>query len=97
MEVTRRGEGEGELRQTGHVVLIRSHSSMQSAWKQCSHSGIHRTVSLLLYSDKHIQQQPLLGPGTLLLSPSTTFSYDSIVDSSKPVVTISGAGSIVAG
>lgn len=87
----------GDFRHTGHVEFIRSHSSIHSAWKQCLHSGMHLIVSLLRYSDKHIGQVLSLGPGILRLSPSTSFSYDSIVDSSSPVSTTAGCGSTAAG
>lgn len=87
----------GDFRHTGHVKFIRSHSSIHSAWKQCLHSGMHLIVSLLRYSDKHIGQMLSLGPGILRLSPSTSFSYDSIVDSSSPVTTTAGCGSTAAG
>lgn len=80
--------GEGEFRQRGQVPWIFSHASIHSVWKQCSHSGMHLTVSLLAYSDKQIGHTISLTPGNLLLSPSSTFLYDSIVDSSRPAVTV---------
>lgn len=55
-------------------------------WKQCSHSGLHLTVSLLTYSDKQMEHTISLVPGNLLLSPNSIFLYVSIVDSSRPVV-----------
>jgi hypothetical protein len=47
---------------------------MHSAWKQCLHSGIHLSVSLVQYSDKHIGQVLSLGPGSRRLSPRTSLS-----------------------
>lgn len=85
--------GEGEFRHTGHVLFNRSHSSTQSAWKQCLHSGMHLTVSLVRYSDKHIAQVVSLGPGSRLLSPRTSFWYDSIVVWSRPITTMVGSWS----
>jgi hypothetical protein len=84
---------------------MRSHSSMQWAWKQCLHSGMHLIMSLPLYSDRHIEQHPVPSvcptPGSLRLSPNTIFSKDSIVDSSRPililvmVMSMAGASDIV--
>jgi hypothetical protein len=88
--------GDGDFRQTGQVPFIRSHSSTQSAWKQCLHSGIILSVSLLLYSDKHIAQVLPLGPGSRLLSPRTSLSNDSMVDSSRPITRMVGRGDTVA-
>ncbi|CAN0884769.1 hypothetical protein LINGRAHAP2_LOCUS14933 [Linum grandiflorum] len=66
---------------------------MQSAWKQCLHSGINLIVSFLQYSVKQMAHTVSFGPGTRLLSPSTTFSYDSMVDSSNPnATTVAGSG-----
>lgn len=84
--------GEGEFRQRGHEPWILSHASIHSMWKQWSHSGMHLTVSLLTYSDKQMGQTISLVPGNLLLSPSSIFLYDSIVDSSRPVGTINSFG-----
>jgi hypothetical protein len=61
----------GEYRQMGQVAFNRSHSSMQSEWKQCLHSGMVFSVSLGLYSHKHIEQVLSSGLGNLLLSPRT--------------------------
>jgi len=88
--------GDGDFRQTGQVLFIRSHSSTQSAWKQCLHSGMILTVSLLLYSDKHIAQVLPLGPGSRLLSPRTSLSNDSMVDSSRPSTKMVGCGDTAA-
>lgn len=85
-------EGEGEFRQTGHVPFILSHSSMQSAWKQCLQWGIHLIASLQRYSDKQMGQGVSLGPGTRLLSPRISLSYDSMVRSSRPVIRMVDCG-----
>lgn len=75
------------LRQTGHELCNLSHASIHSAWKQCSHSGKNLTVSLVAYSDKQMEHTTSFDPvGSLLLSPNSTFLYDSIVDSSRPVL-----------
>lgn len=85
------------MRRWGQVAFIRSHSSMQWAWKQCVHSGMHLITSFLLYSDRHIEQHPSLGPtpGSLRLSPNTTFTKDSIVDSSRPILILTSIIPIV--
>lgn len=64
-----RDEGLGEFRQTGQEAFKRSHSSIQSAWKQCWQAGMVLRVSLGLYSDKHIGQMLSSGLGNLRLSP----------------------------
>lgn len=75
------------LRQTGQELCNLSHASIHSAWKQCSHSGKHLTVSLVAYSDKQMEHTTSFDPvGSLLLSPNSTFLYDSIVVSSRPVL-----------
>ena len=76
----------GDLRQRGQIPFILSHSSMQSAWKQCWQSGIHLSASLTPKSDKHIEHDPSLRPGIRRLSPSTTFVYESMVSWSSPAV-----------
>jgi len=47
-------------------------------------------MSLTLYSERHIEQHPVPSlcptPGSLRLSPNTTFPKDSIVDSSRPIL-----------
>ena len=86
-------ETAGELLQMGHVALIRSHSSMQSAWKQWLHSGIDRTVSLGRYSDRQMEHGPSLGLGSRRLWPSTIFGYDSIAGPSRPATTTTAASS----
>lgn len=80
------------FRQIGQVPFSRSHSSMQSAWKQCLHSGMHLSVSLMQYSAKHIGQVVSLRPGSRRLSPRITFWYDSMVVSSKPITIMVGSG-----
>lgn len=74
-----------EFRQRGHEPWSLSHTSIHSTWKQWSHSGMSRMVSLLAYSDKQIGHIIPLVPGSLLLSPSSTFLYVSIVDWSRPL------------
>ena len=74
-----------EFRQRGHEPWILSHTSIHSTWKQWSHSGMNRIVSLLAYSDKQIGHIIPLVPGSLLLSPNSTFLYVSIVDWSRPL------------
>lgn len=78
----------------GQEALSWSHSSIQSAWKQCEHSGIVFRVSFGLYSHKHIGQVLSSGFGSLRLSPNTIFGYDWIVVMSRPVVDV-GCGVIV--
>lgn len=58
---------------------------------------MHLITSLLLYSDRHIEQHPSLGPtpGSLRLSPNTTFTKDSIVDSSRPILILTSIIPIV--
>ncbi|AEC07699.1 hypothetical protein AtNW77_Chr2g0244601 [Arabidopsis thaliana] len=86
-------KGDGLLRQTGQELCNLSHASIHSVWKQCSHSGKHLTVSLVAYSDKQMGQTTSFDPvGSLLLSPSSTFLYDSIVDSSRPILATSLLG-----
>ena len=70
----------------GQEAFNRSHSSMQSEWKQCLHSGIVLSVSLGLYSHKHIEQVLSSGLGNLLLSPRTILGQDSIVGPSNPAI-----------
>jgi hypothetical protein len=65
------GNLSGEFLQMGQEAFNRSHSSMQSEWKQCLHSGMVLSVSLGLYSHKHIEQVLSSGLGNLLLSPRT--------------------------
>ncbi|XP_010473787.1 PREDICTED: uncharacterized protein LOC104753196, partial [Camelina sativa] len=85
--------GEGLLRQTGQELCNLSHASIHSVWKQCSHSGKHLTLSLVAYSDKQMEHTTSFDPvGSLLLSPNSTFLYDSIVDSSRPVLVTSSLG-----
>lgn len=96
-QVSSGGTGDAEFLQTGHILLILSHSSMHSAWKQCVHLGMHLRISLGRYSDKHIGQILSLGPERRRLSPSTIFVKDSMVDSSRPTVTMLGCGVTAAG
>lgn len=93
IEVKWEGEGEGEFRQRGQLLLTRSHWSIQSTWKQCLHSGMHLTVSLVEYSPRHMGQMVPLGPGIRRLSPRTTFWYDSMMDSSRPLERVGGSAS----
>ena len=83
--------------QTGHLSFNRGHSSMHSAWKQCLHSGMHLIVSWLRYSDKHIEQALLLGPGRHLLSSRTSFWNDLMVHSSRPMIIMGGWGATAVG
>jgi hypothetical protein len=80
------GNLSGEFLQMGQEAFNRSHSSMQSEWKQCLHSGMVLSVSLGLYSHKHIEQVLSSGLGNLLLSPRTILGYDSIVGPSNPAI-----------
>lgn len=89
-------EGAGELRHRGHVAVIRSHSSMQSEWKQWLQSGMHRTVSLGWYSDKQMEHCPSsFGFGSRRLSPTTIFVYDSMTGPSRPMISTSGSDEFV--
>lgn len=78
----------GEFRHTGQVPFNFSHSSMQSAWKQCWHGGIVLSVSFGSYSERQIGHVASSILGSLLLSPNTIFGYDSIVGPSKPIIII---------
>lgn len=68
----------------GHVPFSLSHSSMQSAWKQWSQSGMVLRVSMGWNSERHMAHVTSSGLGSLRLSPSTTFGYDSMVSPSRP-------------
>jgi len=44
-----------EIRHIGQVVCFCNHTSIHSRWKLCRHVGIIRSISLSLYSPKHIE------------------------------------------
>lgn len=77
------GVGMGEERQTGHDALRRSHASRQVRWNLCLHSGITRSISPSLYSQRQMEQAtsasapaPALEKGTL--------GYDAMTAGSSP-------------
>jgi hypothetical protein len=44
-----------EIRHIGQVVCFCNHTSIHSRWKLCRHVGIIRSISLSLYSPKHME------------------------------------------
>lgn len=85
------GVGMGDERQTGHDALRRSHASRHVRWNLCLHSGITRSISPSLYSQRQMEHATSVSAPAPALEKGT-IGYDAMTEASSPTGEAAAAG-----
>ena len=79
------GVGMGEERQMGHDALRRSHASRHVRWNLCLHSGITRSISPSLYSQRQMEHATSASaPAPAPALEKGTLGYEAMTEGSSP-------------